>query len=259
MDLNLSGKIALITGGSRGIGQAIALQLASLGCDVAICARGSESLKETINKIKSYRVRSHGVVADVTQPSDIEKLVLETAQVLGGIDLLVCNAGGTLGKGLLESTPSDWEQTFQLNLFHCVNTIRTCVPIMQQRGGGSILLISSISGTKPQPKAQYGCAKAAQIYLAKSLAYELAPYHIRINALSPGSTIFPNGGWEKFQANNPELFAQFAEQEFPQGRLATLSEIANVATFVLSDRANWINGANIPVNGAQLSPSALGY
>lgn len=259
MNFNLEGKIALITGGSRGIGQALALNLASFGCDVAICARGAESLEETASKIQSYGVRSHGAVADVTSPSELENFILETAQVLGGIDLLVCNAGGTFGKGLLESTPSDWEQTFQLNFFHCVNAIRTSIPLMQQRGGGSILLISSISGTKPQPKAQYGCAKAAQIYLARSLAYELAPYNIRINALSPGSTLFPGGGWEKFSQNNPETFSHFSQCDFPAGRLATVEEIANVAAFVLSSRASWINGANIPVDGAQLRPSALGY
>ncbi|AFZ11504.1 3-oxoacyl-(acyl-carrier-protein) reductase [Crinalium epipsammum PCC 9333] len=257
--MNKEGRIALITGGSRGIGQAIALQLASEGCHIAFCARGNESVEETLSKIQSYGVKAYGAVADVTKQDQLEKFIQQSTEKLGKIDFLVCNAGGVFGKGLLESTSSDWEQTFQLNLFHCVNAIRLCVPLMNQQGGGSILLIASISGTKPQPKAQYGCAKAAQIYLAKSLAYELAAHNIRINALSPGSTIFPNGGWEKFQANNPELFAQFAEQEFPQGRLATLSEIANVATFILSDRANWINGTNIPVDGAQLSPSALGY
>ncbi|HEY9849115.1 MAG TPA: SDR family oxidoreductase [Leptolyngbyaceae cyanobacterium] len=259
MDLNLKDRVALITGGSKGIGQAIALQLAKEGCNIGICARGASQLDETIEKLTLYGIKAHGVIADVTVPSQVEAFVKECATVLGGIDYLVGNAGGVLGGSLLESTPLDWQQTFELNFFHCVNAIRASVPFMQQRGSGSIVLISSISAKKASPRAQYGCAKAAQIYLAESLARELAEYKIRVNSLSPGSTYFPGGGWDKFKQVNPDWFADFEQRDFPSKRLATPEEIAEVVAFILSDRANWINGTDIPVDGAQLRPSARGY
>lgn len=259
MDLNLKDKVALITGGSKGIGRAIALELAKEGCNIGICARGAAQLNETIEKLLICGIKAHGVIADVTEPSQVENFVQDCANTLGGIDYLVGNTGGVKGGSLLESTPFDWQQTFELNLFHCVNAIRAAVPFMQQRGGGSIVLISSISGKKPSPRAQYGCAKAAQIYLAQSLAYELAPYLIRVNSLSPGSTYFPGGGWDTFKQANLDWFAEFERRDFPFNRLAMPEEIASVVAFLLSSRANWINGADIPVDGAQLKPSARGY
>ena len=259
MDLNISDKVAIITGGSRGIGRAIALQLAKNGCHIALCARTASNLEETVAKLQQLGIKAHGFTADVQKPEQIESFVTSSFEALGQIDFLIANTGGVFGKGLLESTPEDWQKTFELNLFHSVNAIRACVPYMQKRGSGSILLVASISGSKPAPKAQYGCAKAAQIYLASSLAWELREYRIRVNAISPGSTIFPGGGWDLFRESNPELFKEFESRDFPWGRLATVEEIAEVAAFILSDRAHWINGANIPIDGAQGRPSVLGY
>jgi 3-oxoacyl-[acyl-carrier protein] reductase len=128
---------------------------------------------------------------------------------------------------------------------------------MVKRGGGSALTISSISGWKPAPRAQYGAAKAGEIFLAGALAWELGPQRIRVNTLSPGSIMFPGGGWESFRAENPDRFAEFESREFPFGRLGTPEEVANAALFLLSDAASWINGANIAVDGAQGRPSAF--
>jgi 3-oxoacyl-[acyl-carrier protein] reductase len=158
---------------------------------------------------------------------------------------------------LLESTPEDWLRTFDLNLFHAVRAARAVVPHMQQRGGGSIVIISSISGGKPAPRGQYGSAKAAEIFLAGALAWELAPDRIRVNAVSPGSILFPGGGWDRFQSQNADRYAEFERREFPWGRLGHPEEVADVVAFVLSPRANWINGANIPVDGAQGRPNAF--
>jgi 3-oxoacyl-[acyl-carrier protein] reductase len=235
----------------------IARRLAAEGCAVSICGRTSETIERSLADLRALDVRAHGVVADVTAPGEVERFVAESAATLGGVDLLVANVGGSAGQGLLDSTPEDWAQTFDLNLFHAVRAIRAAVPHMAERGGGSVVTISSISGWKPGPKAQYGATKAGEIFLAGALAWELGPQRIRVNTLSPGSTLFPGGGWERFRAENPERFAEFERREFPWGRLGTAEEIADVAVFLLSERASWINGAHIPVDGAQGRPSAF--
>jgi 3-oxoacyl-[acyl-carrier protein] reductase len=257
VDLGLGGKIALVTGGSRGIGRAIALRLASEGAHVAICGRNADTLDAARVEIDRTGVRTHAVVADVTCPGEVERFVNESAVALGGADLLVANVGGSSGKGLLESTSEDWTRTFELNLFHAVRAIRAAVPHMQARGGGSAVSISSISGWKPGPNAQYGAAKAGEIFLAGALAWELAPSRIRVNTVSPGSIMFAGGGWDRFRSREPNRFSEFESREFPWGRLGTPEEVADVVIFVLSERASWINGASIAVDGAQGRPSVF--
>jgi 3-oxoacyl-[acyl-carrier protein] reductase len=257
MDLGLAGKIALVSGGTRGLGWATVERLAAEGCAIGLCSRSAEAVQVRTTALQRMEVRAHGVVADVTQPGDVERFVEECAAALGGVDLLVANVGGSSGGALLETTREDWIRTFDLNLFHAVQSIRAAVPHMQRRGGGSVAIIASISGSKPAPRGQYGAAKASEIFLAGALAWELADHKIRVNAVSPGSIMFPGGGWERFEANNPDQFQAFAEREFPWGRLGRAEEVADVVAFVLSERANWINGANIPVDGAQGRPNAF--
>lgn len=257
MNLNLAGKTAIITGGSRGIGRCIALRLAEEGCHLAICGRSPEHLRTTAAELAGRGVSVVTSVTDVSEAGAVERFVGEAALSLGAVDLLVANVGGSVGAGLLETTLEEWKRTFELNLFHAVGATRAVVPHMKKRSGGSVLIISSISGWKPvNGRAQYATAKAAEIHLAHSLARELAPYRIRVNALSPGSVLFDGGAWAQFRDREPEAFAKFEREELPWGRLATPLEIADVAVFLLSDRARWINGANIPADGAQRSPSA---
>jgi 3-oxoacyl-[acyl-carrier protein] reductase len=224
---------------------------------VGICGRNAETLEATLAELRAHNVVAHGVVADVTSPGEVERFVDESASALGGAELVVANVGGTAGQGLLASTPQDWARTFDLNLLHAVRAIRAAVPHMQRQGGGSIVTIASISGWKPGPRAQYGAAKAGEIFLAGALAWELAPLRIRVNTVSPGSIMFPGGGWERFRAEQAERFAEFERREFPWGRLGAPEEVADVVAFLLSDRATWINGANIAVDGAQGRPSAF--
>jgi 3-oxoacyl-[acyl-carrier protein] reductase len=255
MDLGLTGKVALVTGGSRGIGRAIVGRLAAEGCAVAICGRSSETLESALAELRQGGTTAHGVVADVTAPGEVERFVEESAAALGGMDLLVANVGGSAGGSLQESTAQDWVQTFELNLFHAVRAIRAAVPYFERRGGGSVVTIASISGSKPAPRAQYGAAKAGEIFLSSALALELGPKRIRVNTVSPGSIMFPGGGWAARRQREPEPFAAFEEREFPWGRLGTPEEVADVVAFILSERASWVNGANIAVDGAQGRPS----
>jgi 3-oxoacyl-[acyl-carrier protein] reductase len=251
MDLDLSGKVALVTGGSRGIGKATALSLAREGCSVSICARDEHDLDRAIAELRAYEVPVHGTVADVRNERDLVRFVTESATELGGVDLLVVNAGGSSGGRFVEATAQDWADTFALNVGHMAASIRACVPHMQEAGGGAVVVIASISGWKPAPRPQYGAAKAAEIYLAIELGRELAESGIRVNAVSPGSILFPGGGWDEMRQQDPERFQVFLDRDLPHGRLGTPEEVADVVTFLLSDRASWITGAHVAVDGAQ--------
>ena len=169
--------------------------------------------------------------------------------------MLVCNVGGASGGSTLDATDEEWHATLDVNLMHSVRTIRAAVPHMKERGGGSIVIVSSISGWKPGPDAQYGSAKAAEIFLSSALAWELAEHHIRVNALSPGSIYFPGGDWATFEAEEPELYANFLANELPERRLGTDREVAEVISFLCSTRSRWVNGTMIPVDGGQGRPT----
>jgi 3-oxoacyl-[acyl-carrier protein] reductase len=234
------------------------LRFAEEGCKVGICARGKEKMEETLAELKAYDIEAFGTTADVTKPEQISAFIDDAAGALGGIDILVNNVGGSSGREFSESSDKDWFETFDLNLFHAVRSTRTALPHLKKRGGGSVITIASISGWKPSPMgAQYGAAKAAEIFLSGALAMELSPQNIRVNTVSPGSLFFPGGGWERFKNENPEKYSAFAEREFPSKRLGTDFEVADVVVFLSSERANWINGANVPVDGAQGRPSAF--
>ena len=256
MDLGLRGKRALITGGSRGIGFAVAQALAAEGTAVGLVARDPESLAAAAATLASSRAGTATAAADVTDPVALARAVADIAETLGGLDLLVANAGGTVGRGNLTSAqPGEFTATFALNAGHAAELIQAGLPHMRA-SGGAVVIISSITGMRPAPRTAYAAAKAAEIQLAATAAQELAPYGIRVNAVSPGSIMFPGGGWDSFRRQNPEDFDTFVRTQFPFGRLGHVQEVADVVTFLLSDRASWISGANVAVDGAQIYPSA---
>jgi 3-oxoacyl-[acyl-carrier protein] reductase len=260
VDLELSGRVALVTGASRGIGRAIAGRLAAEGAVLGLGARDPDALEAAAAELRAGAGgRVHAAPVDVTDDAALAAWVEGAAAALGGVDLLVANVGGAAGGDLAGSTGDDWRATFDLNAVHPVTALRACAPHMAARGGGAALFITSISGRKPQPRAQYGAAKAAAAYAAASLARELAPQGIRVNALAPGSILFSGGGWDRLRTTDPDRFERFRTGEFPGGALGTAEQVADVAVFLLSPRAALINGTEVAADNAQNAPSASGY
>lgn len=253
MDLQLRDKVALITGGSRGIGLRTARLLAEEGSHIAICGREGDTLNTAAEELRQKGVRVATIQGDVTVANEAAQIVEECVAELGGINILINNVGGSTGGTLLEATDEDWMRTFELNVFQIVRMIRLSAPYMRQRGGGAIVNIASISGWEAQlaGTAQYGSSKAAQIFMTERLALELVHDNIRVNTVSPGSIIWEGGSWDRFRLQNPQSFDNYVKDGFPMGRLGKPEEVADAIVFLASPRSNWINGRHIPVDGLE--------
>jgi 3-oxoacyl-[acyl-carrier protein] reductase len=247
LDLGLKGRVAVVTGGSRGIGRAVCLGLAAEGCDVAFCARGEEGLRAAEAEIKARGVRVFAAPLDVTQSAEADRFVEQAAWNLGRIDILVNNVGG--------SRPGDddeaWEQAIGSNLLSAVRCTRAVLPHMRAAGRGSIIHIASIYGRESGGSTTYNATKAAMISHAKQLALQLAPEGIRVNSVAPGSIRFPGGSWDRRVQADPEAMAAFVKQNIAAGRFGSVEEVADAVVFLASDRARWITGACINVDGGQ--------
>ncbi len=251
MDLQLTGKRAFVTGGSRGIGLAIARALAREGAVVSIGARSSDGLAAAVSDVCRSGLSVRPYVVDVTDAGALDDALTRSATEQGGLDLLVANAGGSRGGGLQTSTAADWSYTLTLNVVHAATAVRAALPWLAASGEGAVVVIGSISGWKPRTSSAYSVAKAAEIHLAPSLAVELARERVRVNTLSPGAVLFPGGRWERTRDADPVAHQRFLADNLPAGRLVTLEEVADAACFLLSPRSSGINGAHLAVDAAQ--------
>lgn len=253
MDLGLTGKVAVVTGASRGIGRAIALGLAAEGCKVALAARGEEALNAVAEEVRTAGGEALAAPGDLTLPGSAERLIARAAETFGGLDILVNNLGGSApaNKSFMDTEPKDWRGVVALNLYPAVECSRLAVPRFRERGGGAIVIISSIYGREAGGYTGYNAVKSALNSLSKSLSRELAAENVRVNAVAPGSILFPGGGWDRRLQTDPEGMTDFLKREFPFGRFGTPEEVANVVVFLCSQRASWVSGASVPVDGSQ--------
>jgi 3-oxoacyl-[acyl-carrier protein] reductase len=247
MDLGLRGKSAIVTGASKGIGRSIALRLAEEGAGIAICARGEAALRKTEAELRARSVTVYAAVCDVGNAEALDDFLEGAHARLGRVDILVNNPSGI---GFADDAAT-WQSTLSVDVMAAVHAGWKVTPWMTTGGGGAIVHISSIAGLEATgfPPA-YGAAKAALVSHAKSLALALAPQKIRVNTVAPGSIEFPGGLWADAKQNNPDFYNAILKT-IPWGRMGTPEEVADVVTFLVSERASWVTGACIVVDGAQ--------
>jgi len=254
MDLGLAGKIAIVTGSTRGLGLAIATELVQEGCQVTICARGETGIADAVEHLRTLpggAERVLAVQADVSTDKGVADVILRTVETFGGLDILVNNVGLAKGSDIVNTTDVEWQEAFDQTLFPAVRASRMAVPQMRKRGGGSIVMIASIWGRESGGRMTYNAVKAAEISLAKAMAQQLARDNIRVNSVAPGSIRFPGGSWDKRVKEDPEGMSEFVRRELPFGRFGRPEEVGAVVAFLVSARASWISGASVPVDGCQ--------
>ncbi len=248
MDLGLKGKKAVILGGTRGIGRAIAETLAGEGADVAVCARNADQVADTVAALKAMGVSAMGGSVDVTDGKALKDWIASAGTELGGIDILVSNAGA-MAQG---NDPSSWERNFNLDVLGAVHAFDAAEPFLgaaaDAKGDAAFIIIASISAAVAEEAGSYGPVKAALIHMAKGLARQHARRGIRTNVVSPGMVYFEGGIWHQVEQNMPDFFKQALARN-PTGRCATPQEIANAAVFLASPASSYTTGANLIVDG----------
>src|ERR1700724_3315391 len=253
MNLGLTGRSAIVTGSSRGLGLASAAALVAERCCVTVCARDEAALTEAASRLRSVAppavlARADPVLAiaaDVSLAEGVERVVSRTAETFGGLDILVNNVGLARGTTIVDTSDAEWREAFDQTLFPAIRASRLAVPPMRRRGGGSIVMIASIWGRESGGRMTYNAVKAAEISLAKSLAQQLARDNIRVNSVAPGSILFPGGSWHRRQMEDPAGIAEFVARELPFGRFGSPEEVGAVVAFLASPRASWISGASV--------------
>ena len=247
---DLSGKVAIVTGASRGIGEAIARAYADAGAAVVLGSRKQEALEEVARSIREGGGRALAVAAHVGKPEDVSRLVAMAVSEYGGVDILVNNAATNPHFGpLLDASERQWQKILDVNLMGYVRMAQVCVPEMRKRGGGKIINVASVAGLRPQPGMGVYCvSKAGVLMLTQVLAVELAEDNIQVNALAPGfvKTRFSRPIWD-----NPAIY-EAVLRAIPQRRMASPEELVGLALYLASDASSFTTGATFVVDGGQL-------
>ena len=249
MDLGLKGKRAVVLGGTRGIGLAICETLAAEGADIALCARNAGQVSDTVAALKAKGVNATGGAVDITDGAALKAWIDEAGNTLGGIDILVSNAGA-MAQG---NDPDSWDKNFRLDLLGAVNAFDAAHPYLgeaaDRNGDAAFIIITSISAAIADSAGSYGPIKAALIHLAKGLARQHASRGIRTNVVSPGMVYFEGGIWHQVEQNMPDFFKQ-AMSRNPTGRCASPQDVANAAVFLASPASSYTTGSNLIIDGA---------
>jgi 3-oxoacyl-[acyl-carrier protein] reductase len=246
MDLGLKGLKAIVTGGTKGIGRAIAHTLAAEGADVAICARNADEVAAAVAELSGLGVKVFGRAADVADGPGLAAWVNEAAAALGGIDIVVGNVSALA----IAADEAAWQRGFEVDMMGTVRLVNAAMPYLEKSGHPAIVTISSVSGREIDfASGPYGAFKAAIVHYTQGLAYHLAGKGIRANSVSPGNTYFAGGVWNQIEQGNPEFFKQALAMN-PTGRMGTPQEMANATAFLASPAASFITGTNLVVDGA---------
>lgn len=248
MELGLAGKSAIVTGGSRGIGLAIAQTLAREGANVSICARSFAHLETASEAIRMHGGKVHSAICDVACAEALQVYIHQAHEALGGLDVLVNNASA-FGRS---DDENGWRASIDVDLMASVRASWAATPLLEAAGGGAIVHISSISGfgasTRTPP---YAAVKATLMQYTQTQALELASKHIRVNCVAPGSIYFKGGTWDDAKKNNKPLFDSILKS-IPHGRFGTPQEVADLTVYLASDAARWVTGQTVAVDGGQM-------
>jgi 3-oxoacyl-[acyl-carrier protein] reductase len=246
MDLKLTGKVAVVTGGTRGIGRAIVERLADEGAKVVFCGRGQRGVEETAAALKGRGAGARGESLDVSDGEALRGWVEKVAEEEGGLDIVIPNVsaggGGRTGRDA-------WQANFEVDMMGTVNMVEAALPALERRGGGAIVIISSTAALEafrvPQP---YNVMKAGLINYAKNIANMLAPKKIRCNSVSPGPIYVEDGGWGNIKRANPDFYESILAT-IPLGRMGEPAEVAAAVAFLCSPISEYVTGANLVIDG----------
>jgi NAD(P)-dependent dehydrogenase (short-subunit alcohol dehydrogenase family) len=254
----LKDRVALITGANSGIGKGAALRLARAGARIAAVGLDEESLREAVAEIRNEGVEAQAFAADISKADEIRQAIDAAAERFGRIDVVFANAGinGTWAP-IDELDPKDWETTLGINLSGTFYTIKYSVPYLKKQGGGSVIITSSVNGTRMFSNSgatAYACSKAGQVALGQMLALELAKHKIRVNVICPGAIETPiHDKTERVDLEEAQIPVEFPEGEIPltHGAPGSIEDTAELVLFLASDAAKHITGTPIWIDGAQ--------
>ncbi|MGH7023103.1 MAG: SDR family NAD(P)-dependent oxidoreductase [Caulobacteraceae bacterium] len=247
MDLGLKGRKAIVTGGTRGIGRAIADLLVLEGCDVAVCARTPAQVDDAVAAFKARGVNAAGEAFDVADADRLATFVDKMAGALGGLDIFVANISGAMGGA---NDPQSWRKAVDVDILSTVRGCEAAVPHLEKSGAGAIVVIGTVSAVEVSgARRPYSAVKAALIPYVKNLARDLAPKNVRANLVSPGSIYFEGGVWNAVKDNMPRMYEATLARN-PMGRMGRPEEVADAVVYLASPRASFITGANLICDGA---------